>query len=169
MSAESDPDDAMTASELFAEARTRLKGTPRTALGDWASSRRLLGFGRAPRIIRVGEAWDLGVLLIADEQVFAAGEIVRSREEAIRGYTAVAQRERSERRAAAFRGGFPEGAFVHLGWSEIDVDTVDAGGSSGPLSTVDGIPHIRWSTTGATRPLADYLTEQIDLRAGRTA
>lgn len=156
-----------TASALIADARVRLRGAPRAALGDWASARRLLGFGRAPRIVRVGEAWDLGVLLIADEQVLAAGEIVRSREEAIRGYTAVAQRERSERSAAAFRGGFPEGSFVHVGWTEVDVAFVDAGGASGPLSTVDGIPHVRWSAAGGARPLAGYLDEQIDLRLGR--
>lgn len=167
MSADSDPDDGATASALIDEARERLQGTPRVVLGDWASSRKLLGFGRAPRIVRVGEAWQLGMLLIADEQAFTAGEVVRSREDAIRGYTAEAQRERSARSAAAFRGGFAEGAFVHLGWTEIDLDVVDAGGTSGPLSVADGVPQVRWSATGGIRALADYLDEQIALRGGR--
>lgn len=155
----------MTASLLIEGARARLRESPRATLGDWASSRRLLGFGRAPRIVRVGEAWHLGVLLIADEQVFATGEVVRSREEAIRGYTAEAQRARSGRSAAAFRGGFPEGTFVHIGWTEIDLDAVDAGGRSGPLSVVEGIPRVRWSAAGGTRPLDDYLEEQLALRS----
>lgn len=155
----------MTASSLIAGARERLRGTPRATLGDWASSRRLLGFGRAPRIVRVGEAWHLGVLLIADEEAFATGEVVRSREEAIRGYTAEAQRARSARSAAAFRGGFPEGAFVHIGWAAIDLEAVDAGDRSGPLSVVEGVPHVRWSAAGGTRPLGDYLDEQLALRS----
>lgn len=56
---------------------------------------------------------------------------------------------------------------MHLGWSEIDLDAVDAGGASGPLSAVDGTPYVRWSAAGGIRPLADYLAEQIALRAGR--
>ncbi|ALJ21927.1 hypothetical protein [Microbacterium sp. No. 7] len=156
----------MRASDLVAQARERLRGTPRVALGDWASARRLLGFGRAPRIVPVGEAWAVGVLLVADEQLFAEGEVVRAREDAIRGYTAESQRARADRAAAAFRGGFPEGAFVHIGWQEIDLDVVDAGGPSGPLSVVGGVPHVRWSAAGGTRPLADYLDEQIALRSG---
>ena len=46
--------------------------------------------------------------LIADAAVYATGEILRARTEAPRGYTAQAQRERSERAAAAARGGFAQ-------------------------------------------------------------
>lgn len=164
-----------TAAVLFAAARSRLAGSPREALGDWAASRRLLGLGRAPRIVRVGEAWHLGVLLLTDDAVYATGEVLRARREAVRGYTAQSQRERSERAAAAFRGGFAEGEVVHVGWQEVDVAAVDAGGASGPLLgevVSDGHrdrdggghePHVRWSTSGATRPLAAYLDEQLTL------
>ncbi|MGB4777914.1 MAG: glutaminase, partial [Microbacterium sp.] len=71
---------------------------------------------------------------------------------------------RSERAAAAARGGFAEGEIVHLGFTDIDIDAVARGGSSGPLAVVAGIPHVRWSAAGATRPLADYLAEQFSLR-----
>ncbi len=51
---------------ILDDARRRLVGTPKERLGDWAHARRLLGFGRAPRIVPVGEAWHVGVLLIAE-------------------------------------------------------------------------------------------------------
>lgn len=155
--------DAVTA-ELFAAARARLQGQPRTRLGEWTAPRRVLGLGRAPRIVPVGEAWQLGVLLIGDDRVLQAGEVLRARHDAIRGFTAESQRARSDRAAAAHRGGFAEGEVVHLGWAELDLAAVDAGGSSGILSSVDGVAHIRWSAAGAVRPLAAYLDDQLSLR-----
>lgn len=157
-------DAAPTAAGVLSAARSRLAGAPQEALGDWAASRRLLGFGRAPRIVRVGSAWHVGVLLISDDGVFATGEILRAREDVVRGFTAQSQRERAERAAAAFRGGFAEGESVHLGWEEIDVARVDAGGASGPLGRAGDIPTVRWSAAGGVRPLADYLDEMLSLQ-----
>src|SRR5690606_30752442 len=97
------------ASSLIAGARARLAGSPRTRLGALVESRKVFGIGRAARIVPVGEVWHLGVLLIGDEQVFATGEVLRARHEAVRGFTAQSQRERSDRAAAAVRGGFAEG------------------------------------------------------------
>ncbi|MCT9819161.1 glutaminase [Microbacterium sp. W1N] len=153
-----------SAADLIDDARRRLHGTPTERLGDWAQRRRLLDFGRAARIVPVGEAWHLGVLLVAPGAVYATGEILRARQEAVRGYTAEAQRERSERAAAAFRGGFAEGEAVHLGWQALDLDAVAHGARSGPLLTASGVPHVMWSAAGASRPLADYLAEQLSLR-----
>lgn len=152
------------ASALFEAARRRLAGTPAERLGDWAAARKLLGFGRAPRIVPVGEAWHLGVLLIAERAVYATGEVLRARTEAPRGYTAEAQRARSERAAAAARGGFADGEVVHLGAVELDLAALAPGRDTGPLSLVGGVPHVRWSAMGAPRPLADYLDEQLSLR-----
>ncbi|RKS89968.1 hypothetical protein DEU37_1283 [Microbacterium sp. AG790] len=149
---------------VLSDARRRLAGSPRERLGDWAHSRRLLGFGRAPRIVPVGEAWHVGVLLIADAEVYATGEILRARAEAVRGYTAEAQRARSERAAAAARGGFADGEVLHLDAAWIDLDAVRRGAPSGPLALVDGIPLVTWTTAGARRPLADYLDDQLSLR-----
>jgi len=154
---------APDARTLLEAARARLVGRPRERLGDWAHARKLLGFGRAPRIVPVGEAWHVGVLLIADAAVYATGEVLRAREDAIRGFTAESQRERAARAAAAFRGGFAEGETLHLGWTEIDLDALARGVESGPLTLIDGIPSVRWSATGI-RPLADYLDDQIALR-----
>lgn len=144
-------------------ARSRLASAPREALGEWVANRRLLGFGRAPRIVRVGEAWHLGALLVGTDAVYATGEILRAREDVVRGFTAQSQRERAERAAAAFRGGFAEGETVHLGWSPIDIDAVDAGGVSGPLDGAGGTVMIRWSASAPARPLADYLADQLAL------
>lgn len=151
------------ATELIADARRRLIGVTRERLGVRSEGRRLLGFGRAARILPVGDAWHLGVLLIADDEVFATGELLRARAEAIRGYTAEAQRARSERAAAAFRGGFAEGEPVHLDWSPIDLDVVDAGGASGPLArSHDGVVTVAFAA-GARMPLASYLDDRIAL------
>ncbi len=157
-------DASTTTVGLLDAARARLAGSPRERLGDWAANRRILGIGRAPRILPVTEAWHVGVLLIGDDRVFATGEVLRARHDAVRGYTAEAQRARSERAAAAFRGGFAEGEVLHLGWTEMDAAAVDRGGSSGILSLVDGVPHVAWSTTGPPRPLAAYLDDMLSLR-----
>ena len=155
--------DAATSTILDA-ARVRLAGSPRERLGDWAANRRILGLGRAPRILPVTDAWHVGALLIGDDRVFATGEVLRARHDAVRGYTAESQRARADRAAAAFRGGFAEGEVVHLGWAELDPAAVDRGEGSGILSLVGGVPHIAWSATGPSRPLADYLDDMLSLR-----
>lgn len=153
-----------TASALLAAARERLRGAPRERLGEAVALRRVFGLGRASRVVPVRAAWHVGVLLLSEDAVFATGEILRARTEAIRGFTAESQRARAEVAAAARRGGFAEGEVVHVGWQSIDIPLVDRGGASGPLSVVDGVVHVRWSTAGGTRPLADYLAEQLSLR-----
>ncbi len=55
---------------------------------------------------------------------------------------------------------------MHVGWSVIDVDAVDAGGSSGPLALIDGVPSVRWSQAGGFMPLDAYLRERIPLLRG---
>lgn len=157
-------DASQRAAALFDATRARLAGTRRERIGDWAAARKLLGFGRAPRIVPVGEAWHLGVLLIGDAEVYATGEVLRARTEAPRGYTAQAQRERSERAAAAARGGFADGEVLHVGAVPIELAALARGEASGPLSAANGEPLIRWSPTAPPRPLADYLDEQLSLR-----
>lgn len=158
----------MNAPELFDEARARLAGAPREALGELVVPRRLLGIARAPRIERRGAAWHLGVLLLTDDAVLATGDVIRARHEARRGYAAASQRQRAELEAAARRGGFAEGEVVHLGWRVLDLDAVGSGGgreaaASTVLLDVDGVPSVRWSTAGAPMPLEAYLAERIAL------
>lgn len=146
------------ASGLFAEARAALADAPREGLGEERQSR-----WRGRRIVRVGAAWHLGVLLLTDTQVFATAEVLRAADPGRRGYTAESARERAARREEALRGGFHEGEVVHVGWTVIDVPVVDAGGASGPLAVVDGVPSVRWSSAGGFMPLDAYLRERVAL------
>lgn len=150
-----------TAADLLAAARDALAGSPTEGLGEERASR-----WRGRRIVRVGEAWHLGVLLLSDTRALATAEVLRAADPGRRGYTAESARERAARRQEALRGGFAEGEVVHVGWTVIDVDAVDAGGSSGPLAMLDGVPQVRWSTAGGYTPLAGYLRERIDLLRG---
>ena len=149
------------ATALLDDARARLAGIPREALGELREGRRTFGITRAPRIVPVGEAWHLGVLLVADEQVAATGEIIRAREEVRRGFPAESQRRRAELAGAARRGGFAEGQTVHLGWRLIEIGEADA--ASSPIAVVDGVALVRWSASGALVTLERYLDEQVEL------
>ncbi|MFJ4165875.1 glutaminase [Microbacterium sp. NPDC089698] len=157
----SEPDASLAV--LLDDARAALSGLPQEALGREKTSR-----WRAPRIVRAGSAWHIGVLLIADDAVFATAEVLRAAAPVRRGYAAESARARAERRAEASRGGFADGETVHVGWTPIDVAAVSAGGSSGPLALVDGVPSVRWSASGALAPLSSYLEDRIALlRAAR--
>ena len=146
---------------MLDEARGALVGAPREGLGEERESR-----WRGHRIVRVGDAWHLGVLLLTDTHTLATAEVLRAAELGRRGYTAESARDRAERRALALRGGFAEGEVAHVGWSVIDVEAVDFGGTSGPLALIDGVPSVRWSAAGGFMPLADYLRERIALLRG---
>jgi len=148
-------------SAILDDARARLSGVPRERLGELQEGRRLLGIPRAARIAPRGTAWHLGVLLLTDDAVLATGDIVRSRAEVRRGFTAESQRRRAELAAAAARGGVPEGETIHIGWKIIDPGTV--GMSSTPVALRGEEPLVRWSTGGGFMPLGRYLDERIDL------
>lgn len=148
---------------LFADARAVLAAAPQEPLGELRTPRRVLGMSRAPRIVRVGGAWHLGVLLIGADAVYATGDIVRARAEAPRGFTAESQRTRAELAAAARRGGFAEGEAVHVGWRMLQPGALAEGEASGPLALRDGIPSVRWSAAGGWMPLRRYLDERIAL------
>ena len=160
MTSPSPPDAFQT---LFAEARIALSAARQEPLGELRTPRRVLGMARAPRIVRVGSAWHLGVLLIAEVDVYATGDIVRARAEAPRGFTAESQRARAELAAAARRGGFAEGEAVHVGWRMLDPGALAEGEASGPLALREGVPSVRWSASGGWMPLRRYLDERIAL------
>lgn len=146
-----------TAAELLDDARAALAGFPKEGLGEERSSR-----WRGERIVRIGEAWHVGVLLLTAEHALATAEVLRAADPGRRGYTAESARQRADRAHMALKGGFGVGEVAHVGWRVVDVDAVDAGGSSGPLAMRDGIVSVRWSGT-AYRPLDAYLREQLDL------
>lgn len=147
-----------TASALIAAARVELAGVATEGLGQYKRSR-----WRGERIVRVGEAWHVGVLLVSTDGVFAVGEVLRAGDPGRRGYTAESARHRAALRLMALRGGFRGGEVVHLDWERIDVAAVDAGRSSGPLSLRGGVPSVQWAPGGGHQPLADYLRERITL------
>lgn len=151
----------MSLEQILRVARAALSAVPKDGLGEERSSR-----WRGQRIVRVGEAWHVGVLLLADDRVLATGEILRAADPGRRGYAAESARERAARRQMALRGGFHEGDVVHVGWSVIDVAEVEAGGASGPLALQDSVAVVRWSGR-SYRPLEAYLQEQIALKTGR--
>lgn len=151
------------AAALIAVARECLAGAPRAALGELVVPRRFAGLGRSPRIEPRGHAWHLGALLIGDDDVYATGTVIRAREEVRRGYTAESQHERAALAAAAWRGGFPEGAVVHIDWQPVDLAALAHGAASGPLAVRDGVPVIRWSASADPRSLDAYLAERVTL------
>lgn len=148
-------------SALLHDARERLASVPRESLGRERSSR-----WRGTRIVRAGQAWHLGVLLLTDDGVLATNEVLRAAAPVRRGYAAESARARADRRAQAYRGGFAEGEVVHVGWVVIDLATVDAGGVSGPLALLGGEPHVRWAPRAPFVPLGGYLDEQVSLAGG---
>ena len=152
------PDSGSGLGALLGRARAALAEVPRESLGREKTSR-----WRAPRIVRAGSAWHVGVLLLADDAVFATAEVLRAAAPVRRGYAVESARARAERRAEASRGGFRDGETVHVGWTAIDLDAVEAGGSSGPLALRDGVPSVRWSAAGGYMPLEAYLDERIAL------
>ena len=153
----------MSITALLDDARADLSDVPREALGALRESRRVLGITRSPRIVRVGDAWHLGVLLLGVDALFATGDVIRARQEAPRGFTAESQRVRAELAAAARRGGFAEGETVHVGWRMLDPDAVTSGAASDPLVLRDGVPSVRWSAAGGYVPLEAYLRERVEL------
>ena len=148
----------VTTAALLGAARARLAGVPQEGLGREKRSR-----WRSLRIVPAGTAWHVGVLLLTEDRAFATAEILRAAEHVRRGYAAESARARADRREQARRGGFAEGAIVHVGWVEIDVAAVDAGAASGPLALLDGVPSVKWGAADAYMPLAAYLDERLGL------
>lgn len=147
-----------TASALLDQARGTLAAVAKEGLGEERRSR-----WRGLRIVRVGAAWHVGMLLLTDNAVFAVGEVLRAGDPGRRGYAAESARYRAELRLLALKGGFREGEVVHIGWTPIDIDAVDAGGISGPLAMRDGVPSVQWAPGSGYQPLDVYLRERIAL------
>ncbi|MGW8483208.1 glutaminase [Microbacterium sp. NPDC055903] len=150
-----------SAAALLDDARSALADVSKEGLGEERRSR-----FRGHRIVRMGEAWHVGVLLLTDEHTLETAEVLRAADPGRRGYTAESARERAARRELALRGGFGEGEVAHVGWNVIDVSAVDEGGRSGPLALIDDVPQVRWSAAAGYMPLAAYLTERIALLRG---
>lgn len=150
--------------DLLSWARAELADTPRELLGEIVTPR-MLGIPRSPRVVLRDEAWHLGVLLLGSDDLYATGEIVRSREPARRGYTAESQRARAGLAEAAFRGGILPGTAVHLGWQRLEISALGdaAPAEMGPLAVIDGRLRVRWSAAGGFTDAESYLRERVEL------
>ncbi len=142
-------------------------------LAEYVPSRRVLGIAKAPRMTVIGPVWRLGVLLLdAEGRLYAAGRVIRAERAVRKSITAESVAEQRAFRAAAVKGGIPEGATVDFDATpiELDADALVAGATSGPLvvtAGADGTPQlaVRWnpSRDDALIPFEAYLAERVDL------
>lgn len=141
-------------------------------LAEYVPARRVLGLPRAPRMFAIGPVWRLGVLLLdADGRLYATGRVVRAERPARKSVIAESVAEHRAYRAAAVKGGIPEGATVVFDAAalELEVDALAAG--QGTLVFTDGadgvVVAVRWnpSFADAAMPLESYLAERVDLLA----
>ena len=158
---------AAAIAELLAATIATLKktGAPIEALGELRRGRGVGRLRTAPALHPVGHAWRLGVLLLtADGELFATGEITRAIEPqvAVTNHSESAERRREFRRAAV-RGRFPEGETINHGFTPIALDAESLAQSSGPLLIENGAVVVRWSASLGTRPLASYLADRTHL------
>jgi hypothetical protein len=119
--------------------------------------------------------WRLGVLLLdAEGRLRATGRVIRAEHAVRKSVTAESVAEQRAYRAAAVKGGIPDGATVVFDAApiELDGDALGAGATSGPVVLVvdDGGAArlaVRWNPAidGALMPFDAYLSERVDLLA----
>lgn len=166
-------DPVARAASAVARAVTELSlGDARTeTLAELVPQRRVLGITRAARMTAIGRVWRLGVLLLdADGGVYATGRVVRAERAARRSITADAVAEQRALRAAAVKGGIPEGETVDFAARRVDFEELSREAESGPLVlSSDGAGglavFVRWSPSqpDALTPLDAYLRDRVDL------
>ena len=147
-------------------AALRDAGARQETLAELVPERRVLGIPRAARMIPVGRVWRLGVLLLDESGgVWDTGRVVRAERAARKSITAAAVAEQRALRAAAVRGGIPEGETVAFDARPIDLDELGRAGASGPLVVRGGDVLVRWSHAepDALTPLDRYLADRVDL------
>jgi len=137
------------------------------ALAELRSPRRIGPLRRAPRFVRVGEVWRLGVLLLAADpagggRLFATGAVTRARDPRHPNFTSVSGEERREIREAARRAGFAAGETVNFDATALPLEAL---GSAGPIVLRDGGLFVSWNALApeSLAPFDAYLRERVDL------
>jgi len=151
-----------------AVADLRSAGARQETLAELAPERRVLGIPRPARMTPVGRVWRLGVLLLDEAGgVWDTGRVVRAERAARKSITAESVAEQRALRAAAVKGGIPEGETVAFDASPIDFDALARDGAAGPLVVRDGLVLVHWSHAqpDALTPLDRYLADRVDLLA----
>ncbi|MFC9916920.1 hypothetical protein [Agromyces binzhouensis] len=151
---------------VLAEASARTE-----TLAEFVAGRRVLGMPRAPRMSVVGPVWRLGVLLLdADARLYSTGRVVRAERAVRRSVLADSVAEHRAYRAAAIKGGIPEGETVVFDAEPLSLEPDALAVGDGPLRLIprdDGtsIVGVRWNPAfaDAALPLDAYLAERVDL------
>lgn len=140
---------------------------PREQLADYIPASRFLGIPRRAKMIHVGDAWHLGLFLMAqDGQLFQAGKTTRAVTPGHPGHVSNSQEERRGFRDAAFRGPFPEGSVVNFDTYLIDMDMQELRHSEHALFVKDGVALVRWrpgATDDEAMPFKEYMAERLEL------
>lgn len=162
---------AESAHSAIATSVTRLRAArARTEmLAELHTPRGFGPFRRAPKFLRLGEVWRLGVLLLAADPIaggplFATGAVTRARDPRHPNFTSVSAEERRAVREAARRAGFAAGQAVDYDARPLPIDRTL--GSAGPLVVRDGKLFVSWDRSRAPAsltPFADYLAERVEL------
>jgi len=122
----------------------------------------------ASRIVPVGRAWRLGVLLLDREgALYSTGSVTRAivPPRGVANKSPDAEVRREFRRAAA-RGRFSEGEVVNFGVVRLELDAESLEAGSGPLVMNGGEVVILWNPKNPVdgrRLLEQYLAERISL------
>lgn len=165
------------------------RNAPSEALAILHKGRGIGALRTAPYMVRVGQAWRLGVLLLdAEGKLYATGEVTRAVEPklAVTNRSPAADRRRELRRAAV-RGRFVEGETINHGFTPLALDagwlagsatdSAAAAGSAaagshevGPLSVRDNAVLVAWGSNRVTgfaglMPLGRYLAERAEILA----
>lgn len=141
-------------------------------LAEYVPERRVLGLPRAARMAAIGPVWRLGVLLLdAEGRLYATGRVVRAERPARKSVIAETVAEHRAYRAAAVKGGIPEGATVVFDARLIELESGALAAGEGPLVIADGadgvVIGVRWNPAfaDATMPIDAYLAERVELLA----
>lgn len=146
-------------------------------LAEYVPERRVLGLPRAARMTIVGDVWRLGVLLLdADGRVYATGRVIRAERPVRKSVIAESVAEQRAYRAAAVKGGIPEGATVVFDAAPIELDAHALADAAAPgtapvvlANDAAGAPQVavRWdpARADAVIPFESYLAERVELLA----
>jgi len=165
-----DDDDARGAAADLAEllratvAQLQARGAPDEALAEVRVPRSIGPLKRQPRMVPVGRAWRLGVLLLsADGSLRRTGSITRAVEPTRSQGLDSGVEARKEARRRAVRS-FQEGDAVDYDWEPIALDAAALARGSGPLSLRGRELRVQWGPNAhETRPLAAYLVDRIEV------
>ena len=145
-------------------ARTVAELRDRDVPDEALATLRIPRFGRT-KLVPVGRAWRLGVLLLdRDGNLFSTSTVTRA-VEPLRGVTnrsAEADARRQLRHIAAYSK-FPEGEAVNVDPVPVDVSAEALAEGSGLLLMEHGVVMVRWNAGTGIRPLEAYLADRISL------